>query len=78
LIIMMYNLIQIKTVKQLMNEKLYTIDEATKRLGLSYPQVSRLVRQGKIKGFKPGKTEWLIKETDLEIYESENSVSQAT
>ena len=50
-------------------EKIFTIDTASKRLGISYPRMYRLVIKKKIKAYKPGTTEWLIKEKDLEAYE---------
>ena len=53
----------------------YTVHEAAIWLGLSYPQVSRLVRSGKLPAFKPGNIEWMIKEDDLVAYESKNKGS---
>jgi len=48
-------------------EKLYKVTDLKPFTGLANDTNRRLVREGKIKAFKPGGRMWFVKESDLRV-----------
>jgi len=52
-----------------MAEKPLTVNEVADRLCLSEVHIRRLLRDGKIKGFKRGLASWGVRPSDLKAFE---------
>lgn len=56
-----------RSVRKKRNEQYYMIDEVAVMLGISERTIFRLIKDGKLKGFKAGR-EWRFDESDIDAY----------